>query len=167
MRLTEKFFGISKIITKSLVGKPATLMHPQRTRVYSEATRGKVENEIEKCIFCRLCEKNCPTAALSVAKEKNEWDIDSLKCCQCRRCVEVCPVKCLSMDNVYFPAVGTRADGKYPKILPPGVVPAYQKAKEKAKSGKPEEVKPERPGTPEVSGAESSAEGVEKRKEEP
>jgi formate hydrogenlyase subunit 6/NADH:ubiquinone oxidoreductase subunit I len=147
MRLTERFFGISKTITQSLFGKPATLMYPQRPRAYSDATRGKVENEIERCIFCRLCEKNCPTKALLVIKEKNEWDMDSLKCCQCRRCVEVCPVKCLSMDNIYFPAVRTRADGMYPKVLPPGVVPAYQKAKERAKSGKPKEVKSEAPTT--------------------
>ena len=140
MRLTEKFFGISKTLTQSLFGKPATLMYPQVPRAYSEATRGKVENEIEKCIFCRLCEKNCPTDAIGVSKEKNEWEIDSLKCCQCRRCVEVCPVKCLSMDNVYFPSVGSREEGKYLRVLPAGVVPAYQKAKEAA--GKPKEAGP-------------------------
>ena len=151
---------------KSLIGKPSTLMYPQRKRTYPAATRGHVENEIEKCIFCRMCEKNCPTTALAVTKEKNEWDIDSLKCCQCRRCVEVCPKKCLSMDNVYFPAVRARADGKYLKVLPPGVVPAYQKAREKAKSGKPEEVKFEEPGAPEAPAADSSAKSVEKEKEE-
>jgi formate hydrogenlyase subunit 6/NADH:ubiquinone oxidoreductase subunit I len=119
MRLTEKFFGISKTITQSLFGKPATLMYPQVPRVYSEATRGKVENEIEKCIFCRLCEKNCPTDAILVSKEKKEWQIDSLKCCTCRRCVEVCPVKCLLMHNVYFPSVTERPAGLYLIIQPP------------------------------------------------
>jgi formate hydrogenlyase subunit 6/NADH:ubiquinone oxidoreductase subunit I len=161
MRMTG-FPGISKTILKSLVGKPSTLMYPQRKRTYPAATRGHVENEVEKCIFCRLCEKNCPTTALAVSKEKNEWAIDSLKCCQCRRCVEVCPVKCLSMGNVYFPAVRTRVEGMYLTVLPPGVVPAYKKAKEKAKSGKPEEVKPEKTGAPEAPAAESSAKGGEK-----
>ncbi len=159
MRLTERFFGISRTIIRSLFGKPATLMYPQRPRAYSAATRGKIENEIERCIFCRLCEKNCPTDAIGASKEKNEWEIDSLKCCQCRRCVEVCPVKCLSMDNVYFSSVRTRADGKYLRLLPPGVLPAYEKAKQ-AKSEKPKEVKSEAPA------AESSANSVEKEKEE-
>lgn len=140
------FPGLSKILMKSLVGKPATEMYPQKKKTYTDATRGKVDNEIERCIFCRLCEKNCPTKALAVSKEKNEWEIDSLKCCLCRRCVEVCPVKCLSMDNVYFPSVRTRAEGKYLRVLPPGVVPAYQKAKEGA--GKPKEVKSEKPAAP-------------------
>jgi ech hydrogenase subunit F len=118
MRLTERFFGISKTITQSLFGKPATLMYPQRPRAYSAATRGKVENEIEKCTFCRLCEKNCPTAAIGVSKEKKEWQIDSLKCCTCMRCVEMCPKKCLVMYNVYFPSVTERPAGLYLIALP-------------------------------------------------
>jgi len=136
---------LSKTLIKSLVGKPATEMYPQKKKTYMDATRGKVENEIERCIFCRLCEKNCPTKALAVSKEKNEWEIDSLKCCLCRRCVEVCPVKCLSMDNVYFPSVRTRAEGKYLRVLPAGVVPAYQKAKAAVK---PKEVESEKPEAP-------------------
>jgi len=143
-----RFPGISRTLIKSLVGKPATLMYPQQKRTYTDATRGKVENEIERCIFCRLCEKNCPTKALAVSKEKNEWEIDSLKCCLCKRCVEVCPVKCLIMDNVYFSPVRSREDGKYLKILPPGVPPAYQKAKEESQPGKPDEVKSEKSDAP-------------------
>jgi len=33
-------------------------------------------------------------------------------------------------------------------VLPPGVLPAYQKAKEKAKSGEPKEAKSEKPDAP-------------------
>lgn len=144
----RRFPGISKTLMKSLAGEPATLMYPQRKRVYTEATRGKVDNEIERCIFCRMCERKCPTQALAVSKEKNEWEIDSLKCCLCRRCVEVCPVKCLSMDNVYFSVVRTRAEGKYLRELPPGVVPAYQKAKGEAKSGEAKEGESKNPEEP-------------------
>lgn len=114
------FPGISRVVMSSLIGKPATLMHPQRKRVFPDATRGKVENDIKRCIFCRLCEKNCPTKALAVSKESREWQIDSLKCCTCKRCVEICPVQCLSMYNVYFPPVGSRGDGIYVTVLPPG-----------------------------------------------
>ncbi len=118
MRLNERFFGISKTLIQSLFGKPATLMYPQRPRAYSAATRGMVKNEIEKCIFCRLCERNCPTDAIMVSKERKEWQIDSLKCCACRRCVEVCPVKCLTMHNVYFPSVTDRPSGLYLIVQP-------------------------------------------------
>jgi formate hydrogenlyase subunit 6/NADH:ubiquinone oxidoreductase subunit I len=146
----KRFPGISKMIMRSLVGKPSTLMYPRVKREYPAATRGRVENEIERCIFCGVCEKNCPTSALAVSKEKNQWEIDSLKCCQCRRCVEVCPVKCLGMGNVHFAPVRTRGDGAYLRVLPPGVVPAYQKAKEGAKSGKPKKGELEEPGAPEA-----------------
>ncbi len=151
MRLNEKFFGISKTITQSLFGKPSTLMYPQRPRAYSAATRGRVENEIEKCIFCRLCERNCPTDAIMVSKERKEWQIDSLKCCTCRRCVEVCPVKCLTMHNVYFPSVTDRPSGLYLMVQPP----------------KPPAASPTSP--PREQGAASSEEskgGNEKEKEE-
>ena len=112
--------GISRVIVKSLFGKPSTLMYPLRKRTYPAATRGRVENEIRRCIFCRLCEKNCPTSALAVSKESRDWRIDSLKCCYCRRCVEICPAQCLSMQNVYFTAVGSREEGVYVTVLPPG-----------------------------------------------
>lgn len=114
-----RFPVISKMILRSLVGEPSTLMHPQRQRIYPEATRGRVHNEIEKCIFCRLCEQNCPTAAIHVSKEDKTWQIDSLKCCVCRRCVEVCPKKCIIMESVYFPPVRSRTDGVYLRMLPP------------------------------------------------
>ncbi len=153
----KRFPGISKTLMKSLVGKPATLNYPKEKRTYTDATRGKVRNEIERCIFCRMCERNCPTRALSVSKERNEWEIDSLNCCLCRRCVEVCPVKCLSMDNVYFPAVKTRAEGKYLRALPAGVVPAYQKTKEAAGKAQGAEPKPLKPDD-----AKSEDAGVEK-----
>jgi ech hydrogenase subunit F len=116
----KRFPGISRTIMRSLIGRPATLMYPRRKRTYTEATRGRVANEIEKCIFCRLCEKNCPTTAIVVSKEDKEWQIDSLRCCLCRRCVEVCPKDCLSMHDAYFPPVRSRAEGVYLTVLPPG-----------------------------------------------
>jgi ech hydrogenase subunit F len=116
----NRFPAISKTIMKSLVGKPATRMYPQQKRTNFPATRGKVDNDILKCIFCSLCERDCPTAAIQVNKKEMKWVIDSLKCCACRRCVEVCPKKCLSMDNVYFPPVRSRSDGIYLRVAPPG-----------------------------------------------
>jgi hypothetical protein len=52
------------------------------------------------------------------------------------------------MDNVYFPSVGSRAEGKYLRVLPDGVVPACLKAKEAA--GKSKEVTSERPEAPQA-----------------
>jgi formate hydrogenlyase subunit 6/NADH:ubiquinone oxidoreductase subunit I len=113
------FPGLTNTIMKSLFGKPATEMYPQRKRTYPPAARGRVENEIERCIFCRMCERNCPTKAIVVSKEAKEWQIDGLKCCSCRRCVEVCPVKCLFMRSPYFPLIRERQEGLYLCHQPP------------------------------------------------
>src|SRR5208283_2532972 len=96
-----KSFTMAKTVMKNLLKGPATLMYPQRERTFTPITRGKIENNYPKCIFCGLCSRRCPTYAIAVRKEKKEWEIDRLKCCMCTLCVEVCPVKCLSADNHY------------------------------------------------------------------
>jgi len=103
-----RIFVMAKTVVRNLLQGPATLMYPKRKRVYTLITRGRIENEIEKCIFCGLCAKRCPTYALAVNKENKEWVVDRLKCCVCNLCVEICPVKCLSTHNHYFSPVTER-----------------------------------------------------------
>jgi ech hydrogenase subunit F len=106
-------FTMTKTVIKNLLSGPATLMYPKKQRVYTPITRGHVEIDINRCIFCGMCSRRCPTYAIIVAKDSKEWQIDRLKCCVCNLCVEICPVKCLSMDNQYFPAVTDRAAAVY------------------------------------------------------
>jgi formate hydrogenlyase subunit 6/NADH:ubiquinone oxidoreductase subunit I len=104
---------MTKTVLKNLLSGPATLMYPQRKRTYAPITKGRVENDINKCIFCGLCSRRCPTYAIVVAKDNREWQIDRLKCCTCNLCVEICPVKCLSMENQYAAPVAERTAGIY------------------------------------------------------
>lgn len=103
-----RIFVMAKTVTRNLFQGYATLMYPKRQRVFTKITRGRVENDIARCIFCGLCAKRCPTYAIEVVKESKDWEIDRLKCCVCNLCVEICPVKCLSMENQYFPPVRER-----------------------------------------------------------
>lgn len=114
-----KVFAMLKTVTKSLFTGPATLMYPGRQRVYAPITRGQITIEIDKCIFCGMCSRKCPTYAITVTKEKRQWTIDRLNCTACGRCVEVCPVKCLHMDNHYSPAVRRRDDALFTAAASP------------------------------------------------
>ena len=96
---------MAKTVTKNLLSGPATLMYPKKKRTFTAITRGRVEVDIDKCIFCGMCSRRCPTYAIKVTKDCKEWQIDRLKCCTCNLCVEICPKKCLSMENQYAPAL--------------------------------------------------------------
>ena len=85
----------------NLFRKPATLMYPFKVRQYYAATRGHITIESEKCIFCTICAKKCPTDAISVNREAKEWMIDHFKCIACGSCIDNCPKKCLKMHNQY------------------------------------------------------------------
>lgn len=94
-------FKLGKMVMRSLFKKPATLMYPVVPRQWQERTRGHIENQINDCIFCGICQRKCPTNALIVDKAKRSWTIARMQCIQCSCCVEVCPKKCLTNENTY------------------------------------------------------------------
>ncbi len=94
-------FKLGKMIMRSLFKKPATLMYPVIPRQWQERTRGHIEIQINDCIFCGICQKKCPTNAITVDKAKRSWTIERMQCIQCSCCVEVCPKKCLTNENPY------------------------------------------------------------------
>lgn len=91
-----------------------------------DSAGGGLTCNLEECVYCGLCAKNCPCDALTVDRKEKVWKVDEGACVSCGACVEKCPKKCLSLGGGEAPA----ADGK----------------KEEAKAGeaaKPEYSRPE------------------------
>ena len=102
---------------KNLVSKPVTKLYPIEPQVYTERTRGHIQNDMEKCILCGICEKTCPATALTVDKEAGTWTIDRFSCVQCMGCVRVCPprTQSLSMHPEYAPVATSRSAETFTK----------------------------------------------------
>jgi len=96
-------------VLKNVVSKPATRMYPYEKRPAMKGTRGSLgEININTCIFCSICEKRCPSNAITVNKVERSWELNRLKCVVCNACVEACPKDCLKMDEAHLPGIFTR-----------------------------------------------------------
>ena len=60
--------------------------------------KGPLVNDLETCIFCSLCAKNCPQNAIKVDRKAKLWEIDHALCVQCGKCIRKCPKKSLSFE---------------------------------------------------------------------
>jgi ech hydrogenase subunit F len=89
-------------IFKNLGRKPATRCYPAEVREAPAASRGHLDIDIEKCIFCGICQKRCPANALAVSKDPKSWSVNHYACIICGYCVDACPKKCLVMKSEYF-----------------------------------------------------------------
>ena len=114
------FLSMTRNIAQNLFEGPSTRRYPKEKREYEPKSRGMIGIDIEACIFCGLCSRRCPTGALTVRKDRKEWEIDGLRCIFCGYCVEVCPKKCLSMANHYSPCVTVREDAIHLEKQAPG-----------------------------------------------
>jgi len=90
-----KMFGMVKNVLNNLFSKPATRLYPKEKRPFFKGTRGSLEIEIDKCIFCGICQRKCPANAIVVDRNAKMWQLNQYKCVLCNVCVESCPKKCL------------------------------------------------------------------------
>lgn len=86
---------------KNLFSKPATTKYPAEPKAYPERTRGHVEIQMEDCVLCGMCMRNCPPRAIKVNRSAGTWEIMRFDCIQCGYCVQGCPKKCLQIVPGY------------------------------------------------------------------
>jgi NADH-quinone oxidoreductase subunit I len=122
MSLFKKFIdGVYNLllglkVTSARLPKPAvTLQYPEERWEMPERSRGIVVLLSDKgtgklnCTACTLCQKACPTGAITIEREKGEdkkWHItsftvDNTICCFCGLCEESCNFSALKMATKY------------------------------------------------------------------
>jgi formate hydrogenlyase subunit 6/NADH:ubiquinone oxidoreductase subunit I len=85
-------------VLRSAMRKPVTVRYPFVKIHMPEKFRGKLAFNPVSCIGCKICERDCPSAAITIRKiadKKFECDIDLAKCIYCAQCVDSCPKKSL------------------------------------------------------------------------
>jgi len=57
----------------------------------------EIKRNSDRCITCRICEKQCANGAHGYDKERNRMTCDETRCVNCQRCVEMCPTHALQI----------------------------------------------------------------------
>ena len=81
---------------KNLLAKPLT----DKKGYVPQENRGRVMWDMEKCIFCRLCERSCPTSAITTVKGESQ-SVERFKCIVCGECVRICPTQTIFTYSEY------------------------------------------------------------------
>lgn len=89
-----------KNVLRNTFHKPVTRLYPFETHEAPVGSRGQLDNDADLCTYCSVCEKRCPTGAISVKrKPEKSWTLRPHQCILCGYCIEVCPKKSLSMNK--------------------------------------------------------------------
>jgi ech hydrogenase subunit F len=86
---------------KNLFSRPNTVSYPYEDTKVPANNRGRVVWDMDRCIWCRLCEKNCPTKAITMDKVARTQTIVRVRCIQCRMCVDLCPTSTITMEPAH------------------------------------------------------------------
>lgn len=92
-----------------------TFRYPRETLAVLPNARGRLMNDVVRCIACGICARTCPAACIVVETEAGadkkpilkSYRIDMTKCLYCGLCAEACPdstkndrgEKCLTMSG--------------------------------------------------------------------
>lgn len=94
-------FDMLKNVIENLGKKPVTRMYPFEERKPFNLDRGHVENDIDSCILCGMCQRVCPSGCIKVDRKSGTWNYEPFECVICGACVEKCPKKSLKLNVNY------------------------------------------------------------------
>jgi formate hydrogenlyase subunit 6/NADH:ubiquinone oxidoreductase subunit I len=113
-------------LLQSVWHRPATVLYPAVKVRMPERFRGRLRFDAERCIGCRLCMRDCPTAAIDIRKvgdKKFEAEIDFGRCIYCAQCVDSCPKNAIEATGEFELAQLRRATLTVRFSAPPAVAP--------------------------------------------
>jgi len=91
---------IAKLLLQSLFKKPDTINYPVERSRMPEGFRGKLKFNAQACIGCKMCMRDCPSAAIEIrklAEKQFEAEINLAKCIYCGQCADSCPRQALEV----------------------------------------------------------------------
>jgi formate hydrogenlyase subunit 6/NADH:ubiquinone oxidoreductase subunit I len=91
-------------VLRAALRKPATVLYPSVKFPMPEHFRGQLRFIPERCIGCKLCMRDCPTAAIEifkVADKQFRCEVDLARCIYCSQCVDSCPRKALEATDQF------------------------------------------------------------------
>jgi len=91
-------------IVPSLFKKPATDLYPFERNPAPERLRGRLVWNVDNCVGCNMCMKDCPTDAIKIytVDKKNKRFVMRYytdRCIFCSQCVQNCRFDALEMSN--------------------------------------------------------------------
>jgi formate hydrogenlyase subunit 6/NADH:ubiquinone oxidoreductase subunit I len=92
-----------KALLSSLFKKPATCQYPLVKAEVPEGFRGKQVYNIDLCISCGLCSRDCPAKAIEMVeingKRRPLFHLD--QCIFCYQCAESCPRNAITSSKIF------------------------------------------------------------------
>ena len=92
-----------KALLSNLFKKPATCQYPLVKAEVPEGFRGKQVYDINLCISCGLCSRDCPAKAIEMVevdgKRRPLFHLDL--CIFCYQCAESCPRNAILSSRVF------------------------------------------------------------------
>ena len=106
--LFEGMFTVFKHSFKRRV----TLEYPEKKNPLSENFRGLHDWNFDKCVGCKICERVCPSNAISINKndEKITFSVDLSRCIFCGNCSYYCRQGALKLSGKFELASKNKED---------------------------------------------------------